>query len=319
MKQKNLLIAFGFCLIFTVFSSCGLFHKKQPAVVKPDLIIGYFPSSDMFPYYLAYTQGYLDSLQVIISFQRMESRQQCDTLYRAGKLDGCIFDLTDALRMSAHGNKIYPVMGNEGCFYLLGTPDSIILGYQLLKDKTLAVESYTASDYLADRIIRLAGLTNDDLGKPEIDNDYVRLDMLLNGQIDAGIFREPYSTQAVRGHALKLYSFNDMNEITTVTAFSRQALDKKADAIRKLITGYNLAVEHLNTRPVKEWYRAVADSIGFPQWEAPARLATFHKARPIPQSSVDSVAKWMKLYELIPQNYKGDIVDRTLINSLKQD
>ena len=88
---------------------------------------------------------------------------------------------------------------------------------------------------------------------------------------------------------------------------------------RKLITGYNLAVEHLNTRPVKEWYRAVADSIGFPQWEAPARLATFHKARPIPQSSVDSVAKWMKLYELIPQNYKGDIVDRTLINSLKQD
>ncbi len=318
MKQ-NIITTFGFCLLLTVFSSCGLFQKKQPAPVTPDLTIGYFPSSDMIPFYVACTQGYFDSLQIAVSFKRMDSRLQCDTLYRTGRLDGCIFDLTDALRMSAHGNKIYPVMGNEGCFYLLGTPDSTVLGYRLLKDRTIAVESYTASDYLADRIIRLTGLTNDDIGKPAINNEKVRLAMLLNGQIDAGIFREPYSTQAVRHHALKLYSFKDMNEITTATAFSRQALDKKADAVRKLIAGYNKAVEHINTHPVKEWYGAVADSIGFPKWEAPARLATFHKARPIPQATVDSIAKWMKHYELIPQKYVADIVDRTIIKSVKQD
>lgn len=314
--KRILTTLFCISVVLTLLSSCS-FGKKETAVVVPDLVIGYFPSSDMFPYFLARNQGFFDSLQVKVSFRRMASKTQCDTLYRNGRLDGCIFDLTDALRMSAKGNKIYPIMGNEGCFYLLGTPDSTILGCQQMKDKTVAVESYTASDYLVDRLIRQTGLTNDDVNKPEINDKNTRLEMLLNGQIDAGIFREPYSTRAVRKGALKLYSFNKMNEIVTVTAFGRQALEEKADAVRKLLIGYNRAVGFMNTRPTGEWFDEVADSIGFPHWKAPGKIAPFHRARPIPQTTVDSVAQWMKHYELIPRNYIPDIVDRTIINQLK--
>ena len=169
-----------FCLGLVSLASCGLFRKEKPVAVKPDLVIGYFPSSDMLPFYLALQQGYFDSLQVRPFFLRMESKLQCDTLYRKGRLDGCIFDLTDALRMSAQGNRIHPVMGNEGCFYLLGTPDSTILTHTALKDRTIAVASYTAADYLADRLIRRAGLTNDEVSKPAIGDDVTRMEMLLN-------------------------------------------------------------------------------------------------------------------------------------------
>lgn len=306
-------------LALLLLASCSLFRKEKKVAVKPDLVVGYFPSSDMLPYYLALQHGYFDSLQVKVSFRRMESKLQCDTLYRKGKLDGCIFDLTDALRMSAQGNRIYPIMGNEGCFYLISTPDSTVLDYTQLKDKTVAVSSYSASDYLADRLIHLNGLTNDDVNKPEISNEYTRLEMLLNGQIDAGIFREPFATQAVRKKAIKLYSFRDMNLLTTATAFSRTALDKKTDAVQKLVKGYNQAVRYMNAHPVRSWYDEVADSIGLPHWKAPIRIAPFHEARPIPQAAVDSTAQWMKRYELLPANYIGDIVDQTVLNSLKQD
>lgn len=307
-----------FCLGLVSLASCGLFRKEKPVAVKPDLVIGYFPSSDMLPFYLALQQGYFDSLQVRPFFLRMESKLQCDTLYRKGRLDGCIFDLTDALRMSAQGNRIHPVMGNEGCFYLLGTPDSTILTHTALKDRTIAVASYTAADYLADRLISRAGLTNDEVSKPAIGDDVTRMEMLLNGQVDAGIFREPYSTQAVRRKALKLYSFRELDEITTVTAFSQQALNKKAESIRKLIRAYDRAVDYMNSHPVRNWYHPVADSIGFPHWKAPIRIAPFHRARPIPQAHVDSAAQWMKRYELIPAGFSADIVDRTVLNSLRK-
>lgn len=316
MKQKSILYS---CLALMLLSSCHLFHQEEQVTAKPDLTIGYFPSSDMLPYYLALQQGYFDSLQVRPVFRRLESKLQCDTLYRTGTLDGCIFDLTDALRMSAQGNPIHPVMANEGCFYLIGTPDSTVTDYTQIKDKTIAVTSYAASDFLADRLIAQIGLTGDDVNKPQIGDEYTRLEMLLNGQIDAGVFREPYATQAIRKKAIKLYAFRDMNMPTTVTAFSPTTLDKKTDAIRKLIQGYNRAVKYMNSHPVRSWYREVADSIGFPHWNAPIRIAPFQEARPIPKAVADSTAKWMKRHELIPDSYIGDIIDRSVLDSVPTD
>lgn len=63
-----------FCLGLVSLASCGLFRKEKPVAVKPDLVIGYFPSSDMLPFYLALQQGYFDSLQVRPFFLRMESK-----------------------------------------------------------------------------------------------------------------------------------------------------------------------------------------------------------------------------------------------------
>lgn len=310
-------IAFSLLLIVFCFSSCKLFQKEKPIQTKPDLVIGYFPSNDMLPFILAKQHGYFDSLRIKIAFQRMESKLQCDTLYKKGKIDGCIFDLTDAIRMSSQGNKIYPVMGNEGCFYLIGNPDSTVLHYKAIKNKTIALTNYSAADYLTDKLIKLTGLTNDDVNKPNISDESIRLEMLLNGQIDAGIFQEPYSTQAVRENAIKLYPYKNFHEITTVTAFNKKALSKKKEIIQKLIKGYNMAVDYINQHPVNEWYRNVADSIGFPRWKAPIKLSPFHQARQIPKANVDSITLWMKRNELIPNTYIVDIVDHTILNSIQ--
>lgn len=294
-------------------SSCGLFHKKKKVEPKPDLVIGYIPSSDMFPYHLALLHGYYDSLQVHVRFRRMESRAQRDSLYRKGKLDGCAIDLADAIGLSAQGNPIHPVMANEGCFYLLATPDSTVRHLDGLKEKSVGVNPYSATEYLTDVITRRFGYLDDDVNKPEIANDYYRLQMLLNNQIDAGMFGEPYSTEAVKKGAIKLYSCNELNRVTTVTAFRSTALQKKREAIKKLIEGYNKAVAYINVHPVREWYREVADSIGITPYKPPFKIAPFHQARAIPQSDIDSTTQWMKRYQLVPPRYKADIVDYTFI------
>lgn len=298
---------------FLCLSSCRLFHKETKVEPKPDLVIGYLPSSDMFPYHLALLHGYYDSLQVRIKFWRMESRAERDTLYEKGKLDGCVIDLTDAIALSAQGHPIHPVMANEGCFYLLGTPDSTVLHLDRLKERSVGVSPYSATEYLMDAITRRYGYQDDDVNKPEIANEYYRLQMLLNGQIDAGLFGEPYSTEAVKKGAIKLYSCNELNLLSTVTAFSPKALEKKREFIKKLIEGYNKAVSCINSHPVKDWYREVADSIGLTPYLPPFKMAPFHAARAIPQSDIDSTTQWMKRYQLVPARYKADIVDYTFI------
>lgn len=308
--MKHRIIPYLFLTLLISFSAC---KKEKTAVVNPDLTIGYFPSSDMLPFCLAEQKGYFDSLKVKIRFIRLESKIQRDTLYRKGKLDGCLLDLTDAIKMSADGNRIFPVMANEGCFYLIGNPDSSVLHIKDLNNKNVAVANYAASHYLVDKLTQDLRYSKDDVNKPAIDDENIRLSMLLNSQIDAGIFRDPFATEAVRNKAIKLYSCNNLNLITTVTAFSQQALDKKKEHVQKLVKGYNRGVEYMNAHPVREWYRSVADSIGLPHWKAPVKIARYHQARVIPQADADSVTVWMKQYELIPQKYIADIIDRSIL------
>ena len=312
MNNKTaLLLSF----VLALFSSCSLIRKEKAIEVNPDLIIGYFPSSDLIPFYLAQQQGYFDSLQLNIRLQRMESKFQCDTLYRTGKIDGCIFELTDALRMSAEGNTIHPIMGNEGCFYLLGNPDSTITTIEQLKNKTVAINNYSSADYLTDKLFAKHDLTEEDVNKPEIGNDYIRLEMMLNTQVEAAVFQEPYASSAISQKAVKLYDFNALNEITTVTAFSQPTLEKKKDLLIKLITAYNRAVNFMNTHTPDAWFDEVADSIGWTQTKNLTKITSYHQARILPQATVDSVANWMKRKKLIPDNYKADIVDRSLLQS----
>lgn len=312
--MKHQIALYLFLTLLISFSAC---KKEKTAVVKPDLTIGYFPTSDMLPFGVAEQKGFLDSLKVKIRFIRLESETQRDTLYRKGKIDGCLLDLTDAIRMSANGNKIHPIMANEGCFYLIGNPDSAVMDIRHLKNKSVAVTSYAASNYLAEKLGQMLGYTQDDVNMPSIDDENIRLSMLLNSQIDAGIFRDPFATEAIRHKAIKLYSCNDLNLVTTVTAFSRQTLDKKKDYVRKLITAYNLGVDYMNAHPAREWYRSVADSTGLPHWKAPIKIVRYRHARAVPQADVDSTAAWMKRYELIPSKYIADITDHTLLNENK--
>ncbi len=313
--MKHKITIYLLLALLVSFSAC---KKEKATVINPDLAIGFFPSSDMLPFCLAEQKGFFDSLKVKVRLVRLESKTQRDTLYRKGKLDGCLTDLTDAIKMSAGGNRIFPVMANEGCFYLIGNPDSSARHVKDLNNKNIAVSSYAASHYMADKLTQALGYSKDNVNKPSIDNENIRLSMLLNSQIDAGIFRDPFATEAVRNKAVKLYSCSDLNLITTVTAFSHQALDKKKKHVQRLVEGYNRGVEYMNTHPVSEWYGSVADSIGLPHWKAPIKIAHYHHARVIPQADADSVTVWMKQYELIPSKYKADIIDRNILKE-KQD
>ncbi len=313
-------LSYILCLYFLLGLCTSCQRNKQTSGIRPDLTIGFFPSSDILPYFVAQQNGYYDSLQVRVELRCLQTKTELDTTYKKGEIDGAVLSLMDALFLSAQGNKIHPVMANESCFYLIGSPDSSLLHINQLYEKSIAVSSYAESDYLADYLIHAVGLTTDEVNKPSIGNPVTRLEMLINQQVNGAILQDPYATQAIREGGLKLYAFQPLNQTLSVTAFSRQALNEKNEFIRKLIIGYNKAVDYINNQPTDLWYRKAASAAGLGgSWEPPYKIATYHAARFVDQQTADSVVSWMKRYELLPARYVEDVIDRTLIKNINTD
>lgn len=313
MKQSLLIF-----ILSVLFLSACTNGKKSTATIPGQesfqtLNLGVMPTLDGLPFFIARQQGIYDSLGVDVNLVRFNSSNDRDASLQSGQIDGAVTDYPSAAVLQAHHTNLGIVMKNNGYFCFIVSRQSGINNQNQLKNKNIAVSRNTVVEYATDLLLEKAGIAMTEVNKPEIGQIPLRLQMLQYGQIDASFLPDPLASIAMNNGNKSLISTQELGINFTGTAFSRKALKEKSEEIKLLITGYNLAVEYMQTHSQKEWKQLLTNEFGVPEaLTGLIALPLYEPATRPSETDIERAIAWLKTQKRIPATYRGEnLVDTT--------
>jgi NitT/TauT family transport system substrate-binding protein len=237
-----LIALFAFCAAGLAAGGGG----EDPAALSgtENLRIGLMPAVDSAPVFLARDRGYFaeEGLELeIILFTNGQDRQSA---LQTRSIDGAMTDLVALAVNNDAGFVLKATTLTDGVFPILTAPGAMESGADgaALSVGTMEV---SVTNFLVDRW--LAAGRN--LQKVWINAIPARLEAVASGQLDAGIFPEPFaSVGAARG--LERLVFDPPEGITPdVMAFTAATLETKARALEKFHRAYDRAVRDIIADP----------------------------------------------------------------------
>lgn len=282
--------------------------------------LGVMSSMDYLPFALAQQFGFYDTIGLKVSFVKFFSANDRDAAFQSGNIDGTIIDFTGAAIQQANGIDLALVMKNDGYFSMIANKESGIEKPEQLKEKSIVVSHNTVIEYATDKMLEHAGIPVASVNKPEINKIPLRMEMLQNGQIEAGVFPDPFLTIAKGNGHRELMTTQDLDLYVTGTMFSGQALREKRQEIQALMEGYNLAIDYIHHTKVEDWLEIVPKEIGIPEaLVSKIVLPHFVRAELPRPKDIQETVKWLKQKQLIPATYDGSkLVDPSFIQADKE-
>ena len=141
----------------------------------------------------------------------------------------------------------------------------------------------------------------------EVQKIPIRLEMLRSGELDAAILPEPFATI---GESKGLVAIDVPRGLTvgiTGLLFQRSALTSKEEAVRSFVSGYNQAIDYMQSHPRSEWAGALEKLLGVPK-ELAMRipLPTYTKVTAPQADDLTPILEWMKEKGLVPSTYTAE-------------
>lgn len=314
-------ILFILCLLATVIA-CNRGKDVKPVRYLDTMKIGTLQSLDYLPFLVAQQKGIYDSLGLKVYFKLFNSeRDRNAAIHKDSSLDGFIVGLADAAIIQSKGDSISIVMQTDGNFYLIGSRESAVKKLKDLNLKNIAVSHYTSIEYFVDKIISNIKMSQDSICKPEINDMNIRMLMLKNGQIDAAAFPEPDATElAVLGKNSRLESSEKLHLHLCGLALRNKTINKKDNAVKALIQGYNRAVGFLKNDTSKTIKKLLIRKYKTPYNIVDSvKVPVFQPAQLLSDNDWKDLLKWLHNNNLVPKKYKGDnLFDRSYTNNKKQ-
>ena len=243
--------------------------KEDSAALK----IAVMPTLDCLPLYVAREYKWFCDGKTDIRLKYFTSQIDCDTAILNGRVEGAVSDLVRVARMNKSGAKVKPQIATAAYWQLFTNRNSRIRQINQLDDKMVAMTRYSVTDMLADHVVDSAKLKSERVFKVQINDVNVRLQMMLNNEMDAMFVTEPQATLARLAKHKVLLDTRKMNWHMGVIAFREKPM-KDVDRKRQydvFVKAYNQAGDSINNNGIardahlKEKYcrtrSAVLDSI----------------------------------------------------------
>lgn len=227
--------------------------------------IGMMSSSDVIPYVLMNEKGFLDSYNIDLQLEVFTSAKDRDAAFTAGELDGVLTDYIGICMYQNAGFDVRITGITDGDYILVAGKNTGITDISQIVGKSIAISENTLIDYTLDNILANNNLASDDVIKEIIPRIPDRLELLRNDKIDLGLLPEPFVTLALNDGGIYLGSANEFGLYPAISAFSKTALDEKADAIHNLYKAYNEAVKYMNETDLEEYEETVIKAVGYPE------------------------------------------------------
>lgn len=256
MKAKHIVF---FLLSILFLSSCGNSYeeaKKQSRTEynkkkKEDslaLKIGVLPTLDCLPIYVAKEQCLFDTAKADIRLKLFMSQIDCDAALKGEKTEGCVTDIVRGQHMKAEGTAIDYIGSTNAYWQLISNRKARIRNIKQLNDKMIAMTRFSATALLADYATDSVKIKPEEVFKIQINDVALRLQMLLNNEMDAMMLTEPQATTARLYKNNVLMDSRDKDMHLGVIAFRTKAMkDKRRQTQLQVFTkGYNAACDTIN-------------------------------------------------------------------------
>ena len=208
------------CIVFlTSIVACGgkQTEKDDSAVQKPKdnpdaLHVAVMPTLDCLPIFVAYEHGFFQSQQTEVSLKLYMAQMDCDEALKKNKVEMMVSDLMRTERLKNHGTDLTYITATNAYWQLICNKNARVTKVDQLADKMMGISRYSATDYLGTLAV--------DSAKPkypvfriQVNDVGIRLNMLLNKELDAVILTEPQATVAkmVNHKVLADSRYNDIS------------------------------------------------------------------------------------------------------------
>lgn len=262
MKLRNIFVC-GWCIALVV--ACGQSYETKQRMTRAEraklktadslaLKVGVMPTLDCMPLFVAKERRLFDTLGVDVRLRMRKAQMDIDTALIGGSVEGAVSDSVRVARMRSRGTALTQVGTTNTSWQLVGNRSARLKEVKQLGDKMVAMTRYSATDFLTDHV--LTGVkTTATVYRVQINDVPLRLQMLLNNEMDALWLPEPQATTArEHGHTV-LWDTEKHNLWLGRVVFRDKALGdarvkKQIDVFKQ---AYNMACDSLNQRGVSAY------------------------------------------------------------------
>ena len=262
MKLRNIFVC-GWCIALVV--ACGQSYETKQRMTRAErakqktadslaLKVGVMPTLDCMPLFVAKERRLFDTLGVDVRLRMRKAQMDIDTALIGGSVEGAVSDSVRVARMRSRGTALTEVGTTNTSWQLVGNRSARLKEVKQLGDKMVAMTRYSATDFLTDHV--LTGVkTTATVYRVQINDVPLRLQMLLNNEMDALWLPEPQATTArEHGHTV-LWDTEKHNlwlgrVVFRDKAFGDARVKKQIDVFRQ---AYNMACDSLNQRGVSAY------------------------------------------------------------------
>lgn len=305
MKRTVTYILVMLILAAVALTGCSTKNGVDQAREKVSLKIGTMPSIDAFPLVVAKEEGYFTDEKLDVEIVVFQSPVERDAALQSGQIDGTVTDIVSAALVQDGGTNIKittttsGVTSEEGPFAIMAAPNSGIGSIADLKGKSIGISTNTVIEYVTEGLLIEGGLTAEDVKMTMVPKIPLRMEMVFNGQLDAGTFPEPMITFLESKGAIRVADDTHTDLSQAVLVMTDKSLETKKDGLVRFFKAYTKAVDSINKEP--ENYRQlfvkevrvpdeVKDLIDVPSFSAPQNPT---------ESQVNSVLEWLNKKSLL--------------------
>lgn len=217
------------------------------------------PTLDCLPFYYAQRMGLFEQAGIDVAITTYQAQMDVDTAFARSHADFFYTDIIRAALLQSQKKPLYVIMQADGDIQLLSTKNKRMRSIKHLKERTIGMARHSVTDLLLDTIIHEAKLDPSVVYHPQINDIFLRHDMLKNATLDAAFLAEPLATQSrLNGNRL-LFNSNKLGLKFLVFAASYKATHQayKLAQLQQVIEVYNQATQLLDKKVQRDTLRHI--------------------------------------------------------------
>ncbi|MCY6372660.1 ABC transporter substrate-binding protein [Clostridium ganghwense] len=320
MKKKvSLLILLMFILNIALVGCTNKTTQEQKAKETPKekqtVNIGLLPSADAIPFIIAKHNGYFKEEGVTVNLEHFKSAMDRDSAFQTGNIDGAMADMLSVIFSNDNGFNVKMTSKTNGSFKLIANKDANIKNVSDAKGKTIGISKNTVIEYITDKIMEKANISENEYEKVAVPKMPTRLEMLHNNKLATATLPEPLASDAINKGGILLSSSEDLGIYPGIMVFSQKAIDAKKDEIKAVYRAYNRAIEYLQKESKDKYIDMVIKEGGLPaSLKTASQLPEYTKAVMPSEKDFTAVLDWLKSKKLTSKDFKfEDLSDSSLI------
>lgn len=283
-----------------LMSGCGNQTKGSQQQEAVTLKIGTMPSIDAFPLVVAKQNGYFTNENLTVELIVFQSPVERDAALQSGEIDGTVTDIVSAALVRAGGTAVKiatitsGVTPEEGPFAIMAAPQSGIQTLSDLKGKSIGISTNTVIEYVTAGLLEEQGLAASDVDMTMVAKIPLRMEMVLNGQLDAGTFPEPMITFLESKGAIRVADDTHTDLSQAILVLTEDAIRKKGEALPRFFKAYTEAIHAINAQP--ENYRSLfVEEVRVPaEVKDIIAVPSFSKPQQPTENQVQAVLDWLQ-------------------------
>lgn len=222
--------------------------KKELQEDSLALKVAVMPTLDCLPLYVASDRGMFRAEGVDVRLRCFTSQMDQDTALQKCRVEGIVSDLVRTEYLKQQGLSLRYVTSTNQYWLLFTNRTARIKRLNQLEDKMVAMSRYSATAMLADYAVDSVRLNSEHVFRIQINDVFIRLNMLENSIMDALFLSEPQATSARLMKSPILLDSRQTDMRMGVLAFNEKLV---ADTMRQrqldgFVKAYNIACDSIN-------------------------------------------------------------------------